>query len=44
MADRTIRIGKVSSVDYGKRESVIKVTYPDLDNSDDRRPPLFNIQ
>ena len=31
MADRTIRIGKVSSVDYGS--GMIKVTYPDLDNS-----------
>ena len=41
MADRTIRIGKVSSVDYGS--GMIKVTYPDLDNSVTRRPPLFNI-
>lgn len=31
MADRNIRIGKVSSVDYGS--GMIKVTYPDLDNS-----------
>ena len=31
MVDRTIRIGKVSSVDYGS--GMIKVTYPDLDNS-----------
>lgn len=31
MADRTIRIGKVSSVDYGS--GMVKVTYPDLDNS-----------
>jgi len=31
MADRTIRIGKVSSVDYGS--GMIKVVYPDLDNS-----------
>lgn len=31
MADRTIRIGRVSSVDYGS--GMIKVTYPDLDNS-----------
>ena len=31
MADRTIRIGKVSSVDYNN--GMIKVTYPDLDNS-----------
>ena len=31
MADRTIRIGKVSSLDYGS--GMIKVTYPDLDNS-----------
>lgn len=31
MADRSIRIGKVSSIDYVS--GMIKVTYPDLDNS-----------
>lgn len=31
MADRTIRIGKVSSVDY--ESGMLKVVYPDLDNS-----------
>ena len=39
MADRTIRIGKVSSVDYGS--GMIKVTYPDLDNSVTDDLPYF---
>ena len=41
MAEKLIRIGKVSSVDYGS--GMIKVTYPDLDNAVTDSLPVLSL-
>lgn len=41
MAERLIRIGKVSSIDY--ENGMISVTYPDLDNSTTDNFPVFSL-
>lgn len=39
MAEKNIRIGRVSSIDYGS--GMISVTYPDLDDSVTDDLPVF---
>ena len=41
MAERLIRIGRVSSVNYD--EGMISVTYPDLDDSTTDEFPVFSF-
>ncbi|OUN27799.1 hypothetical protein [Blautia sp. An81] len=41
MAERLIRMGKVSSIDY--ENGMISVTYPDLDNSTTDNFPVFSL-
>lgn len=41
MAERLIRMGKVSSIDYAN--GMISVTYPDLDNSTTDTFPVFSL-
>ena len=41
MAERLIRMGKVSSIDYAN--GMISVTYPDLDNSTTDNFPVFSL-
>lgn len=41
MAEKNIRIGKVSSIDYKK--GMISVTYPDLDDSVTDDLPVFSL-
>ena len=41
MAERLVRMGKVSSVDY--ENGMVSVTYPDLDDSTTDLFPLFSM-
>ena len=41
MAEKNIRIGRVSSIDYGS--GMISVTYPDLDDSVTDDLPVFSM-
>lgn len=41
MADKNIRLGKVSSVDY--KNGMISVTYPDLDDNTTDKLPVFSM-
>lgn len=41
MAEKNVRIGKVSSVDY--KNGMISVTYPDLDDSVTDELPVFSM-
>ena len=41
MAERLIRIGRVSSVNY--KSGMVKVTYPDLDDSVTDDFPVFSL-
>ena len=41
MAEKNIRIGRVSSIDYGN--GMISVTYPDLDDSVTDDLPVFSM-
>lgn len=41
MAEKHVRIGKISSIDYGK--GMISVTYPDLDDSVTDDLPVFSM-
>lgn len=41
MAEKLIRLGKVSSIDY--ENGMISVTYPDMDNSTTDKFPVFSM-